>query len=53
MPTESQAITPILNFKIARYFFNPKYSVSTLYQFYLLNSPKLFNKFTMVNSDTT
>jgi glyoxylase-like metal-dependent hydrolase (beta-lactamase superfamily II) len=24
-----------------------------LYQLYLLNSPKLFNKFTMVNADTT
>jgi hypothetical protein len=25
---------------------------TNLYQLYLLNSPKLFNKFTMVNADT-
>ncbi len=29
------------------------YFTSVLYQLYLLNSPKLFNKFTMVNADIT
>ena len=29
------------------------YFTSVLYQLHLLNSPKLFNKYTMLNADTT